>query len=100
MLHRFDAFQAAKRFHWLCKELALRHAMKDQLIRASASIALTLAEGSGKRTPNDQRRYYSMAMGSLRECQAILELEQINNPELTMLTDRLGAMLYKLTKKT
>jgi four helix bundle protein len=73
--------------------------VKDQLIRASYSIALTLAEGSGKRTPNEQRRFYSMAMGSLRECQAILEIEEITDPEITKLADRLGAMLFKLIKK-
>jgi four helix bundle protein len=100
MLHKFDAFQVAKQFHWECKKLNLRQAIKDQLVRASSSIALTLAEGSGKWSPKDQRRYYTMAMGSLRECQAIFELEKMENVELTKLADRLGAMLFKLTRKT
>ncbi|MGE3386767.1 MAG: four helix bundle protein [Bdellovibrionales bacterium] len=38
------------------------------------SIALNLAEGSGKETNADRRRFYQIAMGSLREAQAIIDL--------------------------
>jgi four helix bundle protein len=73
--------------------------MQDQLLRASSSVALNLAEGSGKRTPADQRRFYSMAFGSLRECQAKIELEQITNDEVRILGSQLGAILYTLSRK-
>jgi four helix bundle protein len=99
MLSKFDAFQIATEFHWACKALVLRYAMKDQLVRASSSIALTLAEGAGKRTPAEQRHFYSMALASLRECQAVVHIEKIEDPDLNQLADRLGAMLYKLVKK-
>lgn len=71
----------------------------DQLLRSASSIALNIAEGSGKRTLSDQIRFYSIAMGSLRESQAILELEQVNNEELENLGSQIGAILFTLTRK-
>ena len=99
MLEKFDAYQVSKKFYWLCKDLKLNRWLRDQLLRASSSITLNLAEGSGKRTGTDQSRYYSIAFGSLRECQAILELEKVDNPEIIKLADQLGAMLYKLSQR-
>lgn len=100
MLEKFEAFQLSKQFYKICKQLKLPRFLQDQLLRASSSIALNLAEGSGKRTPQDQRRFYAIAFGSLRECQSILELEEINQGELKDLSNRLGAMLFKLSRKS
>lgn len=99
MLKNFYAFQVAKEFYWECKLLILPGYLKDQLLRASSSIALNLSEGSGKRTPADQRRFYANAYGSLRESQAILELERIIDPQVLRLADQLGAMLFTLSRK-
>ena len=99
MLDKFEAFQMAKKYYWLCKEAKLPRYLQDQLFRASSSIALNLAEGSGKRTVADQKRFYSISLGSLRECSAILELEKINDPILQELQNRLGAILYVLSKR-
>ena len=98
MLKNFEAYQVAKEFYWSCKEVKLPQFLRDQLLRASSSIALNVAEGSGKRTPRDQIRFYSIAFGSLRECQGILELEKISDARIMNLADRLGAMLFRLTK--
>ena len=99
MLEKFDAFQMAKEYYWRCKELKIQRILQDQLIRASSSIALNLAEGSGKRTIDDQKRFYSISLGSLRECDAILQLEKINDPVLASLGDQLGAILFTLSQK-
>jgi four helix bundle protein len=99
MLKRFDAFQIAKKYHWACKELKIPTVFYDQLFRASSSVALNLAEGSGKRTEQDQKRFYAMALGSLRECQAILELQALESPELEELGDSLGAIIYTLVHR-
>ena len=99
MLEKFDAFQMAKKYYWRCKELKVHRTLQDQLLRASSSIALNLAEGSGKRIPDDQKRFYSIALGSLRECDAIIQLEQIEDPLLSSLGNQLGAMLYTLSRK-
>jgi len=100
MLEKFDAFQIAKKFHWACKNLKVSRYLQDQLLRASSSIALNTAEGSGKRTLPDQTRYYSIALGSLRECEAILALEQIEDPNLKSMIDQLGAILYPLSHRS
>ncbi|MBW7934167.1 MAG: four helix bundle protein [Gemmatimonadaceae bacterium] len=39
----------------------------DQLRRATASVSANLAEGYSRRTANDRLRFYSYALGSLRE---------------------------------
>lgn len=98
MLRDFKAFQIAKKIHLACKSLKVSRLLRDQLLRASASIALNIAEGSGKRTAQDQRRFYSISLGSLRECQAVLELEEIENKELLQWMDQLGAILFTLTR--
>ena len=99
MLEKFDAFQIAKKYYWGCKAVKVPKYLHDQLLRASSSIGLNTAEGSGKRTPQDQSRFYSIALGSLRECEAILALEQINDPILKDLGDKLGAILYTLSHR-
>jgi hypothetical protein len=41
-----------------------------------------------------------VAYGSFRECQAIVELEKVNDTTLNKLQDQLGAVLYTLSRKT
>jgi four helix bundle protein len=79
-----------------------RHA-KDQILRASQSIPLNIAEGNGKNTPADRRRFFEIARGSALECAAIqdvLELLGILSPEENCARkgelDRIVAMLSKL----
>ena len=45
----------------------------EQLRRASLSISINIAEGSGKTTRPDQRRYYAISRGSAMECAAIID---------------------------
>jgi four helix bundle protein len=47
--------------------------LADQLRRASLSIPLNIAEGSGKTTGPDQRRFYAIARGCALECAAIID---------------------------
>ncbi len=48
--------------------------IKDQWKRASLSILLNLAEGTGRMSVQDKKHYYTMARGSVFECAAILDL--------------------------
>ncbi|MHB8338082.1 MAG: four helix bundle protein [Ignavibacteriaceae bacterium] len=54
-----------------------------QLDRASTSIPLNIAEGTGKFTGKDKCRYYDIARGSALECAACLDVllkrEKISN---------------------
>ena len=51
-----------------------RSHLADQLTRASTSIVLNLAEGAGKHSKPDKRRYYLTARGSATECSALLDV--------------------------
>ena len=50
-----------------------RHA-RDQLLRASQSIPLNIAEGNGKRPGPDRRRFWHIAYGSTLACAAVLDV--------------------------
>jgi four helix bundle protein len=48
--------------------------VKDQLDRASTSVALNIAEGNGKYAPKDRCRFFDIARGSALEFAAGLDL--------------------------
>ena len=96
MLQNFRSFQLAVQFYQQAKGLKLPYHLKDQLQRAASSIALNLSEGSGKESRKDRRRFYLIAFGSIRECQAILALHQTD--KLTSELDFLARHVFKLCK--
>jgi len=98
-LKNFKTFQHSINFYRICTKIRLPLHLKDQFNRASSSVALNIAEGSGKNTTKDQRKFYSIALGSLRECNAIILLANVYNEELMDLVDQLGACLYTLVNK-
>ena len=80
--------------------------LADQLTRASTSIVLNIAEGAGKYSGPDKRRYFLSALGSTTECAAIFDilhrLNLIDEPEhraAKVMLDRVAAMLVKLAKR-
>ena len=75
---KLDVYACAVRFLPLAAQIAealpARYAvLADQMRRASLSIPMNIAEGSGKTTAPDQRRFYAMARGSAMECGAIVD---------------------------
>ena len=100
MLKKFKTYQLSVKFYQTCERLNLPRHLKDQMSRASSSICLNLAEGSGKQTIKDKKKFYSISLGSLRECQAVLDLTQNSNQQLINLADEIGACLYTLIYKT
>ena len=96
MLKNFKTFDLSVNFYSECEKLRLPMHLKSQLKRASSSISLNLAEGCGKPTNKDQLRFYHIAMGSLRECQAILILANLKQNNSYKIADCLGAALYRL----
>jgi four helix bundle protein len=51
-----------------------RSHLADQFTRASTSIVLNIAEGAGKLSKGDKRRYYLTARGSATESAALLDV--------------------------
>jgi len=74
---RLDCYRLAIEFQAiavrLCSERRLG-ALRDQLERASVSIALNIAEGVGRRARADKAHFFTIARGSATECAAILEV--------------------------
>ena len=97
MLYNFRTYQLALALHQGCKALKLTGELGDQINRASLSVVLNLAEGSGKLTANDRRRFFAMALGSIREVQACLAVS--SSSDLQGLADKVGAHTYKLIHK-
>ena len=97
-LKNFRTYNLAVKFHRACKELKLKGDARTQFERAHLSIVLNLAEGRGKMTTKDQKRFYYNALGSLRECQAVLEIEDYTDSKAGKLGDSLGGHLWKLIK--
>ena len=93
-MKNFRTYELAKQFHKDCQKLRLRAPYKDQFDRAILSVVLNLVEGSAKPTKKDRRRFYSIAMGSLRETQAILDL--CNYSAQLHQSDAVAACLYCL----
>ena len=97
-MKHFRSYQLAVKFYHLVAALKLPSHLKNQLDRAASSIALNLAEGSGRFSRKDQKRFYHIAFASLRECQAVLDLKGGSNQKERELADKLAAHIYCLIK--
>lgn len=75
---KLDVYQDTIAFiGWLAQTLENASRLgdvKDQLERASTSIALNIAEGNGKYSPKDRCRFFDTAHGSALECAAGLDV--------------------------
>jgi four helix bundle protein len=107
---RLDVYRAAIEYvGWafsLCEQLRGHRNAKEQLIRASQSIPLNIAEGNGKATEAERRRFFEIARGSALECAAAQDVLEIcraltpaHNAKAKELLDRIVAMLTKLGQR-
>ena len=76
---------------------------RDQWLRASQSIPLNIAEGNGKSTPADRRKFFVIARGSALECAAVQDvlevcgaLEETVHQQRKEQIDRIVMMLSRL----
>ncbi|MDB4977690.1 MAG: hypothetical protein JWN48_6031 [Myxococcaceae bacterium] len=81
---KLDAYRCALEFAALAFRIieALprgQSELAEQLRRAMLSIPLNIAEGSGKTTQGERRRYHSIARGSAMECAAIIDVLRIQS---------------------
>jgi len=107
---KLDVYRAAIEYvgwaYGFCESLKGHRNARDQLLRASQAIPLNIAEGNGKATDGDRRRYFEIARGSALECAAIQDvlhicgaLSQEDNTSRKALLDRIVAMLTKLGQR-
>ena len=73
---RLDYYRVALELNVLAARLVPRghRDIRDQLTRASLSVAANLAEGCGRRAPADKAHFYAIARGSAMECAAIIDV--------------------------
>jgi four helix bundle protein len=66
---RLDVYTAARDHLALVSRVRAAAKVRDHLDRASESILLNIAEGSGKPAGSrDRRKFYGIALGSAKEC--------------------------------
>jgi four helix bundle protein len=97
-MRNFRTYDLAVQFYRVVKSVELPGHLRSQLLRAASSIVLNLAEGYGKFSRADQRRYYQIAFGSVRECQSIFDLLDSELGSQKKLLDHIAASLFKLLR--
>ncbi|MCR9204010.1 MAG: four helix bundle protein [Halobacteriovoraceae bacterium] len=97
-MKNFKTYQLALEFYNECRKLKISNrVVKDQFERASLSIVLNLAEGSGRATEKDRRKFFVIAFGSLRETQCLIEM--MDQPLLCKMADNLARYQYNIIKR-
>jgi len=76
---KLDVYKKAKELNkeilkFLKENRQIDSYIRDQLKRASISIVINIAEGSGKFSKADKRNFYTIARGSVYECVSLLGL--------------------------
>lgn len=79
---KLDVYQCATQFLAVAARIIERLPpgnafITDQLKRAALSVPLNVAEGVGKSSDADKRRFFSIARGSAMECGALLDATRI-----------------------
>ncbi len=68
------ARDANKKIQKLLIEKKVSAFLRDQLYRASVSMVINIAEGTGKLSKNDRKNFYVISRGSVFECASLLEM--------------------------
>jgi four helix bundle protein len=108
---RLDVYCAAIEYvgwaYRLCAGIKGHRNAKEQLLRASQAIPLNIAEGNGKATDGDRRRYFEIARGAALEGGAVQDVLEVcgalsseENARAKAVLDRVVAMLTKLNLRS
>lgn len=103
-LDTFDVYCVSLQACRACTAIApesLNAILRDQLLRASSSVVLNVAEGFGSSSRGVKRRHYEIARGSATESIAVLDLAAALGSgealdDARMLFTRVAMMLAKL----
>ena len=106
---KFNVYKKARAFNLnIRKYLAkskIDYPTQDQLRRASLSVQLNVAEGSGRFTDKDRRRFFIMSRSSIFECMSILDtlkeegsIRENQFDSFANDADELSRIIYKMIK--
>jgi len=96
-MKNFRTYEISKEFYHLIESMEWPPHLRDQALRAASSIVLNVAEGAGLPSKKQKAKHFNIAMGSLREVQAALEINRVADTARTKLAaDNVAAHLYKL----
>lgn len=106
---KLEVYKKAKLFNAEIRSFILSNRLdpttKDQLRRASFSVVLNLAEGSGRFSKPDRRNFFVISRSSVFECVAILDIlkdeDTIAMPlfqSFHQKADELSRILYAMIK--
>ncbi|HZW69462.1 MAG TPA: four helix bundle protein [Hanamia sp.] len=86
--------------------MAKIYGLTSQLRRSAVSIPSNIAEGYGRNSTNDYKRFLQMAVGSLYELQTQIEIafnlqyiQEQKYIEMTSISVELDKMLYSIIQK-
>ena len=106
---KLEVYKKAKFFNseirHFVKSTKLDPTTKDQLRRASFSVVLNIAEGSGRFTKRDRRNFYIISRSSIFECVAILDvlkdeqvLDESRYQKFYLNAEEISKMLFAMIK--
>ena len=106
---KITAYIKAKEFHRDIKSFFsqkdLDNTVNDRLSKASFSIALNVAEGSGRFSKADRQNFFVIARSSVFECAAILDIlndeksiDKKEFEEFSIRADELSRILFTMIK--
>ena len=79
-----------------------RATLKDQAERAAISAILNLAEGCGKTTVKDRRKFFAISRGSIQEFSACIDiahsLNLLSNPQYAYFQNELLSMVKMVSR--
>jgi four helix bundle protein len=106
------ALESIEQVNNICNKVKCRefYFLKDQIRRASSSIVLNIAEGSGKWTKRDKINFYRISRASAFECIGALDLFKayrlIEEQEYENVREKFGdvsgslqALIYSIEKR-
>ena len=108
---KLKVYQKAKKANsvvkrWIKANRNIDRVTKDQLRRASLSIPLNIAEGTGRFTQKDRRHFYVTSRSSAFECVAIFdtmledgEISQSDFDNFYATYEELSKMLFSMIQK-
>lgn len=105
---KLEVYQKAKELNkeilrFLRESKQIDSFLRDQLKRASISVVINIAEGSGKFSKADKKNFYTISRGSVYECVSLLELlldencvDQVKYTDFKNKYETISKMLFRL----